>query len=288
MRQGGVWIALIVFAAQWAFSQPVITKEPESRAVPEGARVNFAVQAVGSGLRYQWQFNGQDIPNASGRTLAFTATQSRAGVYSVVVRDSSDTAQRSSPAKLEVQKRPRVVAQPRAQVVGEGQTAVFEVRMNESAPYQAVQWYHHSPEEPYHPIPPAAARGVNTFRLEVFDTHNNGTYNGRFTLCVTNTVGGTKSRAATLRVVGTPQIISFARDRAVRRGGTATFAVRVAPDAAPQKLYQWYRNNQPIGGATRPRLTLFNVQPEHAGYYHCVVSSIGGRSTSPASQLTVH
>ena len=155
-------------------AQPVITANPVDRIAREGARVAFSVSAQGTTpLQYQWQFNGSDIPNAVNRSLSFVATLSRAGDYKVIVRDATGAERGSSPAQLGVQKRPIILQQPRSQAVGEGTTAVFEVTLNDSGPYEWVQWWHHSTEEPRHPIPPGAADGVNTLRLEIYNTSNN-------------------------------------------------------------------------------------------------------------------
>lgn len=275
-------------ALQTVLAQPVITEHPQNRVAAEGRRVEFSVQAQGTGLGYQWLFNGSELPRANGPSLSFYATQSREGNYSVVVRDSSGSTRNSSAARLEVQKRPRILAQPRRQVVGEHRTAVFEVQVNESAPYSSVQWWHHSPDEPSHPIPPNAARGVNTFRLEIPDANNNGTFNGKYWITIANHVGSARSRRATLTVVGPPRITKQPQDRSVRRGGRASFSVGVAPDAAGSKSLQWYRNGQPIAGATGKTFFVSNAQPDDQSFYHCTVSSVGGSTSSSAARLTVY
>ena len=123
------WICLLTLALafQRSLAEPIITQEPQSRAAAEGKRVEFSVLAQGSTpLKYQWQFNGADIPRAVGRTLAFTATASRSGTYNVIVRDDSG-ARSSSPAALQVQKRPAILKHPKNQIVGEHQAATFNV-----------------------------------------------------------------------------------------------------------------------------------------------------------------
>jgi hypothetical protein len=274
--------------AHFLFAQPIFTEEPQSRAAAEGRRVVFSVEAQGAApLRYQWQFNGQDIPRADSHSIRFTATPSRAGQYSVVVSDAAG-ASRVASAQLEVQKRPVIRAQPRSKVVGQHQTAVFDVTLNDSGPYSYVNWWHHSQEEPNHPIPLNAAQGVNTFHLEVPDVNNNGTFNGLYWIKVTNHVGGTVSRRVSLTVVGPPRLTSEPQDKTVRQGRTATFSVSVAPDAGPTTTKQWYRNGQPMPGATGRVLRLRRVQTEQAGFYHCVVSGIGGSTTSYDALLTVY
>jgi hypothetical protein len=283
-RVAALALALI---SSLAAAQPVITSEPQGRTVREGAQASFSVAAQGATpLRYQWQFNGSDIPNAVSRSLAFVATASRAGDYRVVVRDANGE-RRSSAARLQVQKRPAILQQPKSQLVGEGNTAVFEVVLNDSGPYNSVQWWHHSPEEPRHPIPPAAAGGVDTFRLEVENASNNGTYNGLYWIVITNNVGWAISRRASLHVIGPPRLTGEPQDRVVRRGGAATFAISIAQDAAGPKTKQWYHNGEPLPGKVGRTLTILNAQPEQQGFYYCVVSSMGGTTTSYGAMLTV-
>jgi len=289
MSQEKLWGCVIAagFSFNALFAQPIIVQQPESRIAAEGKTVEFSVEAQSSSpLNYQCQFDGADIPNAVGHAIRFTATLSRAGTYSVNVSDGSGAANAS--ADLEVQKRPVIIQQPKHQVVGQYQTAVFEVLLNDSGPWWYMNWWHHSPEEPHHPIPPSAVPTSQQLRMEIPDCTPNGTYNGLYWFAVTNDVGGTVSRRASLVVVGPPQFTSEPQDRTVRTGGSASFHVGVAPDAGGVKTKQWYFNDQPIAGATQSTLNLSHVQPEQQGVYTCVVTGIGGSSTSYGAILTVY
>lgn len=66
---------------------PVITRQPSNQTWPAGAQATFWVEASGSSpLRYQWQFNGVDIPGAtSSRLLVSLVNSNRAGSYRVLV-----------------------------------------------------------------------------------------------------------------------------------------------------------------------------------------------------------
>ena len=290
MKIRGAALCIAVALLSKARGQPVITEEPQSRTVKPGANVQFKVGAVGPGpLRYQWQFNGANIPSATARTLSFYATSSRAGSYSALVSDSAGNTQITQPASLEVQPRPVILGQPKNVIVGEHGTAVFDVRMNNSGPYTGVQWWHHSAEEPHHPIPEAPDYyDVHSFHFAIPDCNNNGTYNGLYWIMVTNRVGWTVSRRASLTVVGPPRLTSEPQDRLVRAGGTASFSVSILRDAAGPKAKQWYRDGQPLPGQTGRTLTLYRVQPDDQGTYYCVVSSSGGSATSFGATLTVH
>jgi hypothetical protein len=150
-----------------------------------------------------------------------------------------------------------------------------------------VQWWHHSSEEPRHPIPPGAADGVNTIRLEVYNPSDNGTYNGLYWVVVSNQVGWAISRRARLLVLKPPRLTSEPQDRVVRPGGSATFSVSIAQDAAGPKTKQWYKNGEALPGRTGRILTIVGAQPDDQGIYSCIVSSAGGSTTSYGAMLSV-
>ena len=70
---------------------PTILSPPSSQTMVAGANVTFGVTAAGTPpLSYQWQFNGSDIPTASGASLELTNVQlSQAGNYGVIVWNNS-------------------------------------------------------------------------------------------------------------------------------------------------------------------------------------------------------
>jgi len=71
---------------------PLISQQPVSQTVLAGAPVSFTVGATGSGLSYQWQFNGVNIPDGTSRVLNITeAVRASAGVYTVKVTNGSGT-----------------------------------------------------------------------------------------------------------------------------------------------------------------------------------------------------
>lgn len=270
-------------------AQPVITQNPTDRAATPGAVVSFAVGAEGSSpLRYQWQFNGTDLPNATGRILRMVASPTRAGIYSVRVADATGNERRSAPAKLQVMRRPVITVQPRNTIVGVHDTATFSVSVNDSGPYTRMIWHNSNPLEGSHEIPPQAADGVNTTTLVVEDCADNDSYNGIYWFAVTNSVGGTVSRRVRLTVIGPPQFTAEPQDRAVRQGGYTSFSVSVRPDGAPWRTYQWFFEDRPIPGATSRYLRLSKIQPDQAGFYSCAVTTIGGTTESYGALLTVY
>ena len=79
---------------------PVITTNPRSQTVLAGTPVAFTTVAPGTGLSYQWFFNGQSLPGATNAALAFTeVSRVNAGLYAVQVSNAAGS-ERSSSAVL--------------------------------------------------------------------------------------------------------------------------------------------------------------------------------------------
>ena len=70
---------------------PVITTQPQNITAQAGSTAVFEVMASGSApLAYRWQFNGTDLPVATGVTLSITNVSSaQAGDYRVVASNFS-------------------------------------------------------------------------------------------------------------------------------------------------------------------------------------------------------
>lgn len=69
---------------------PVINQQPQDQRVAAGGTAAFSVRAAGTPpLRYQWQFNGSDIPGATNATLRLTGvTSENEGRYWVTITNA--------------------------------------------------------------------------------------------------------------------------------------------------------------------------------------------------------
>ena len=82
---------------------PTITADPRSVTTNISARVTFTAAAVGTPpLRYQWQFNGTNIANATNTLFTITNAQPvHSGIYGVMVTNNLGSVS-SFPATLRV------------------------------------------------------------------------------------------------------------------------------------------------------------------------------------------
>jgi hypothetical protein len=92
---------------------PVITVQPTNQTVGLGGTATFQVAAIGTPpLAYQWQFNSNNLPGATGPTLNLIAVQTnQAGIYLVIVSNSAGVAV-SSNAMLTVLAEPACLTPP--------------------------------------------------------------------------------------------------------------------------------------------------------------------------------
>jgi hypothetical protein len=81
----------------------VITAQPAAQAVTVGQAATFSVAASGTGLSYQWQRDGKDIPGATAASYTLAAVQaSDDGASFAVVVKGGDTSVTSTAVKLRV------------------------------------------------------------------------------------------------------------------------------------------------------------------------------------------
>ncbi|MGV3756710.1 MAG: ice-binding family protein [Verrucomicrobiota bacterium] len=81
-------------AAGWqhtvALIGPIIFTQPLAQTFSLGGDIMLSVESVGTGLSYQWQFNGTNIVGATSSTLNLTSlTQANEGAYQVVVTSAA-------------------------------------------------------------------------------------------------------------------------------------------------------------------------------------------------------
>jgi hypothetical protein len=182
---GGAAISLN--ATQTVLAPVMFTLQPNSQQVLPGTNVTINAVAVGNGtVRYQWRFEGTNIPNATNASFSFiNAGLEHHGSYSVTAADDVSTAT-SSNAFVYVLIRPVIVTSPSPLTVAEGQTAVFRVAAA-GAPPLSYRWLRNGVTWPSDGEPTLVITNVQA--------------GGSFRVSVTNLAGSANSSAATLTVL---------------------------------------------------------------------------------------
>jgi lysophospholipase L1-like esterase len=250
-----------------------VLAQPQSQSIVFGESALFSVSAAGlAPLRYQWQFNGANIANASNSTLALSNVQvSNAGNYTAVVTNALGTST-SAPALLTVLVPPTITAQPQSRTNVAGTIATFSASASGSAPF-SYQWQFNSGN-----ISGATDATLTLNNVQPTDA-------GSYRVVVTNSAGSVTSAVASLTVWLPPSITAQPQSRTNVLGSTATFGV-AATGTAPLS-YQWQFNGVNIAAATATNLTIGSVQASDAGNYSVVVTNPAASAISAVAVLTV-
>jgi uncharacterized delta-60 repeat protein len=165
---------------------PLITKEPQSQTVLQGARVSFSVTATGDPvLRYQWRFNEQNISGATNSTLVLTNVQlNQFGEYSVEVKNNAGVIV-SPEAQLTLGA--AFTSEPVSQTVMIGGEARFSAVLTGEAA-QEYQWLFNGAM-----VPDATNTVLLLTNVSTSDA-------GSYALAVTTSYGSITSRVASLMV----------------------------------------------------------------------------------------
>jgi len=167
---------------------PVITNQPQSLIVNQGANVTFNVGVTGPGpFTYQWRFGNNNINGATSQSYTRNNVQGGdAGLYRVMVSNASGSVT-SAPAALTVRTAPTITTQPQDLTVARDSNTVFTVRASGFTPF-SYQWY-------YNGVAIAGATSSNLVLVNV-----QGRMEGLYSATVSNTLGGAVSRNARLTV----------------------------------------------------------------------------------------
>jgi hypothetical protein len=174
-----------------SFATLQIQVQPRDFIIRPGTNVVFGVTAIGTEpLRYQWRFNGANIPFATNSTFAINNVQaSQDGNYTVAVSDNSGSII-SAPGRLFVLLNPVIVEHPQGQIAFVGDTVTFNVSVTGTEPF-GYRWRKNG----------VSLVGVVTDTCTL--TNVNTTHAGTYTVIVTNQANaapGVVSLAANLFV----------------------------------------------------------------------------------------
>jgi len=255
---------------------PAITAQPQSQTVGFGSNATFTVTATGTApLRYQWDFNGSIIPNATNATLVLTNVQlAQAGNYSVAVTNLAG-ATNSAVAVLNVTGGtgpPVIVQQPSSLILPPGQTANFFVGATGLIPL-TYQWFQNGVA-----IPNATNSALSRVNISPADA-------GIYSVFVANTLGTATSSNAFLTVGAPPTLFITPSNVLASLGENVTFTF-TPPNGTID--IQWFRGPapaplpgpSPIAGATNSTLTLTSVTVTNSGPYSVQTRGSYGHAAS--------
>jgi hypothetical protein len=200
----------------------------------QGTNVTFSVSAAGTGLSYQWRFNGVDLIGQTSPVLVLTNVQGAHEGFYVARVSSASCAVQSDPASLTVQRPPTIVVQPQPAVTDPGSNATFSVMVSGPPPF-SYQWH-------FNGTPIGGATGPTYTRTGVQPTDA-----GAYAVRVGNALGSADSQEAELVV--RPKFISAQMTNnlvILHLQGTPgqAYAVEMAPTVGPTPAWT------PLGAVT--------------------------------------
>jgi hypothetical protein len=256
--------------------EPSILQQPQSHSVCRGDSVTFSVTAAGpEPLSYQWRKDGEPIDGATETSYVISSAEQRsAGSYDVVVTNPCGSIT-SDPAMLTVSVGPTLLQHPQGQTICVGSPATFSVVAEGSEPI-TYQWHKDGQ--------PVGGATEATYTIDPVEADSAGNYS----VVVGDACGFAISLPATLTVIDSgPSILEHPQSATVCEGNSVTFSVAAA---GPDPLsYQWYKDGQPIEGATEAYYTIDSADPDvDPGSYEAVVTNPCGSITSDPAVLTVN
>jgi hypothetical protein len=227
---------------------PVITQAPATANVFLNANVLLQAAATGSGVSWQWRFNGAEIPGATNSALFLEAVRTEeAGTYDAFAYNAGGSVF-TAPAQLTIVQ-PVFFTQvpPAFYQTNAGSNVTFTVSVGGTQPY-AYQWRFNGGD-----IPGATGPSLTMTNLTLAQA-------GFYAAVVTNTYAAVTANV-TFAVLVRPVITNHLQPQTVLQGGTAVFTVTAGPDHPLAPLwYRWIRNSSAYATTSVPVLVITNVQ----------------------------
>jgi hypothetical protein len=260
-----------------AAAPAVITTQPAAATTAcELERVVLDVAADGSGVRYEWFFNDERIPGATGTRLVLDpVSTANAGVYHVVATNLCGDQVTSDPATVTVETFARINRQPDDAAVCEG--ASVQLVTGAAGADHTVQWYRNGE-------PIEGATGNDLF-IAAVNAETAGRYSARITTLGTQCVREQWTREATVSTYGGPYFTKNLEPKEICAGSTADLIVNTG---GVVNEYIWRRNGVVIATTQTNVLHIANASLSDAGTYTVELrGACGLTATSRTAALSV-
>ena len=252
-------------------SNAVVTTPPMDATVCAGMSASFGVNAIGTGILYQWYKGASLVPGKTASTLTLNGvTAADAGVYSVVVSGVCGQAITNS-ATLFVNANTVVSVPPMNATNCPGTTANFSV--NATGTGLTYQWFKGATL--------LSGKTGSTLTLSGVGSADAGVYS----VVISGACGASVTNSATLFVNGNTIVSMPPTNTTVCPGMTVNFSVNAAGAGL---TYQWYNATGPITGQTNSTLSLANASAANAGIYSVVINGTCGVPVTNSATLFVN
>lgn len=253
-------------------ASPKITQNPVAAVeVCEQASTTLYAAATGFGIKYQWRFNGVNIPNATGTSLFLDPlTVASTGSYDVVVTGVCTPAVTSTPTKITVVAKPVITQDLMGAVLCSGASGQLSIGATGSS--LTYKWYRNGVLLPGFTGP--------TLPINAATQANAGIYSVTVVSGGSNPLGCPSisySRDAQVSVLQAPKILNQPSVVEACMGNRAEVVV-VAEGFALN--YQWLKNGSPIANSNTHALVLDDVSASTTGTYSVVVTGSCGMTVS--------
>ncbi len=242
-----------------------------------GQNVAFSATIPGQRLaQYQWLFNGQPLPQATGPYMLLKeVTMDAAGDYHVVVTDSyGSVTSRVSRLTVAMPPVPQITKQPISLSIGSANTAMFSVAVADGIPAQ-YQWQFNG----------ADIAGAVESTLAI--TNIQSWHAGEYQVVITNWSGMIQSVAASLVVTASPPVIVL---QPMSQSAMREYPILLSAQAVGSEPldYHWLKDGIELPNANAPTLAITSMTESQAGRYRLVVSNEFGTASSAEITLTVN